>query len=322
MGQERLGRQMSFANVEGTGGGVAAVSHSPSRRALAATAAAVLFSGLLLSYALLASPGVGASNIDRIAQVNVAWGGSSLTVTWSSVSAATGYDVEYLASYDPFCRHGYEPCGRKNYFYTRAATDRTGTSLTINGIDTSAHGFDVRVRPKQGGVAGRWTNSGVVFASAPHPPAVVTATRSGNGFVISWTAPPGATHYDVLAGNARRSDITTLSVTLSDSEIGGGNTVIVRAKFSANASSTSRWSGTVYLRGAPTSSSSPGSSPPASGGDSQTPAGPQSPGVQSLEPEPLLPDVDPDYIKPPSERSDPDMQPPTARECIDGYACL
>ena len=92
--------------------------------------------------ALTATPQVAAP--DAVDSVSVTHSGESLSVSWDASARADRYDVEYKTS--------------DAESWSSAASDHTGTTLTIGGVD-AAKSYTVRVRAKNGGGESDWTSS-------------------------------------------------------------------------------------------------------------------------------------------------------------------
>ena len=100
----------------------------------------------------------------------------SVTVTWSAVSGATGYNINLSAD--------------SGGSWTRAASNATGTSATISSGIANGSSYIAAVQAVNAHGGSHWTNSGSI--AGIHPPGAptgVTAARSGTGISVSWTAP-------------------------------------------------------------------------------------------------------------------------------------
>ncbi len=107
-----------------------------------------------------------------------------VTISWGTVSGATGYDLRYNG--------------------VTVVTGVTSPSTYYPG-DNSAHNYEIRA--KNASCTGSWSapvagtdlNESV---SAPSAPTVVDVDPCAlSGVSISWTAVPGATRYDLLEGS-------------------------------------------------------------------------------------------------------------------------
>ena len=119
---------------------------------------------------------------DPVASVTAVHQGSSLEVTWPAAARATHYHVTYT--------------GDNGTSWQLAALEHTGTSLTINGVDSSKT-YLVGVRAKNAAGSSGWVNSAAATFTAPDPVASVTAVHKGSSLDVSWPAAARATHYHV-----------------------------------------------------------------------------------------------------------------------------
>ncbi|MBD5546187.1 MAG: hypothetical protein HDQ97_02075 [Lachnospiraceae bacterium] len=105
---------------------------------------------------------------------------NSITLTWSSVTGATGYDIKF---------------GDKVYSTSR-------TSITISGLPADTY-YNYQVRAKNS--VGTGPYSAVLRVSTyPIPPAVPTNVRASvtaNSITVSWDSVSGASYYHVHLGN-------------------------------------------------------------------------------------------------------------------------
>ncbi len=118
---------------------------------------------------------------------------SGVTISWGTVSGATGYDLRYNG--------------------VTVVTGVTSPSTYYPG-DNSAHNYEIRA--KNASCTGSWSapvagtdlNESV---SAPSAPTVVDVDPCAlSGVSISWTAVPGATRYDLLEGSTNvTSNVTS-----------------------------------------------------------------------------------------------------------------
>ena len=102
---------------------------------------------------------------------------TTITLSWSAVTGATGYEVKQGAS-------GTET----------AVPSASGTSYTFNGLAGGAE-YTLYVRAKKGSETSAWSSP--VNASIPGL-TVIAATR--DSITLSWSAVAGATSYEVKAG--------------------------------------------------------------------------------------------------------------------------
>ena len=119
---------------------------------------------------------------DPVAAVTAAHQGSSLAVSWDAPARATHYHVTYT--------------GDNGTSWQLGALEHAGTSLTINGVD-STKTYLVGVRAKNTAGSSGWTNSAAATFTAPDPVASVTVAHQGSSLAVSWPAAARATHYHV-----------------------------------------------------------------------------------------------------------------------------
>ena len=120
---------------------------------------------------------------DPVASVTVVHQGSSLDVTWPASARATHYHVTYT--------------GDNATSWELGAADHTGTSLTINGVD-STKTYIVGVRAKNAAGGSGWTNSAAAtLVAPPDPVASVTVVHTGSSLDVSWPAAARADNYHV-----------------------------------------------------------------------------------------------------------------------------
>lgn len=110
---------------------------------------------------------------------------SSATVSWSAVSGATSYDVDYKLN--------------SSGTWTNAATGTAGTSVNLSGL-TQASLYDWRVRTNcsSGSSAyaqAQFTTSSPATCNAPS--GLSSSSVTNNSATISWGAVSGAVSYDV-----------------------------------------------------------------------------------------------------------------------------
>jgi fibronectin type 3 domain-containing protein len=124
---------------------------------------------------------------------------SSISVSWSSVTGATSYDVYYAS----------DPSSTKNF-----ATNVSGTSYTHTGLQASTTYYYYIKAKNSAGESDYSSLSSSASAttssssgneggtSAPSTPANVRATaQSSTSIQISWNAVPGATSYKIYSPN-------------------------------------------------------------------------------------------------------------------------
>ena len=132
-----------------------------------------------VSYAAPAAP----------ASVSVIHNESSLAVSWDASAGAESYRVDYS--------------GDGGGSWSTATPKQTGTSLTIGGVDGTTT-YTVRVRARNAAGASGWTRSAAARGPRAGPDAVasVSVVHNGTSLGVSWTAPAGATSYDVAYTDA------------------------------------------------------------------------------------------------------------------------
>ncbi|MCM3174151.1 fibronectin type III domain-containing protein [Paenibacillus sp. MER 99-2] len=99
---------------------------------------------------------------------------NKLTLAWTAVKGATGYDLEING----------------------VVTAVTGTTYSKTGLTANTE-YSVRIRPKNAGGAGSWSDpiTGITQMSTP----VIEASPSQEEVVLVWAAVDGATSYEVEA---------------------------------------------------------------------------------------------------------------------------
>lgn len=110
---------------------------------------------------------------------------SSATVSWTAVSGALSYDVDYKLT--------------SSGTWTNAATGTTATSVNVSGL-SAATVYDWRVRTNCSGSSSAYSASQFTTASAAvcNAPAGLTASAiTTSSATVSWTAVSGAVSYDV-----------------------------------------------------------------------------------------------------------------------------
>ena len=119
---------------------------------------------------------------EAVASVTANHQGSSLDVTWPAAARADNYHVTYTDS--------------NAVSWQLGAFDHTGTSLTINGVD-STKTYIVGVRARNTGGWSGWTNSATATFTAPDPVASVTVVHQGSSLDVTWPAAARADSYHV-----------------------------------------------------------------------------------------------------------------------------
>jgi hypothetical protein len=110
---------------------------------------------------------------------------TSATVSWTAVSGATSYDVDYKAS--------------SSSTWINAATGTTAVSVGLTGL-TQGTTYDYRVRTNCASgssaySAAQFTTTGTVACAAPT--GLTSSAVTSSGATVSWTAVSGALSYDV-----------------------------------------------------------------------------------------------------------------------------
>lgn len=129
---------------------------------------------------------------------------NSVTVSWSAVIGATGYDVLFNGT-----------------TYAETKTSRTFTGLAAN----TAYSYQVRSKNADG--ASPYGPSQMV-RTAPKAPASVSASTNENSVTVSWPAVSGATSYDVIF-DGKTYRVTTNSLKVSGLSPNTSHTYQVRA---------------------------------------------------------------------------------------------
>ena len=144
---------------------------------------------------------------------------ASLTLSWTAVTGATGYEVKQGAS-------------------GAATTVSSGTSHTFTGL-TANTSYSLYVRAKNSGGVSGW--SSISAATAPAGPSGLSATATSASLTLSWTAVTGATSYEVKQGadGATTTVSSGTSHTFSSLTANTSYTLYARAR---NSGGTSDWS--------------------------------------------------------------------------------
>ena len=117
-----------------------------------------------------------------VSSVTAVHNGSSLAVSWPAAARATHYHVTYTDNNGTSWQLG--------------ALEHSGTSLTINGVDSSKT-YLVGVRAKNTAGSSGWVNSAAATFTAPDPVSSVTAVHNGSSLAVSWPAAARADSYHV-----------------------------------------------------------------------------------------------------------------------------
>ena len=131
---------------------------------------------------------------------------SGATVSWTAVSGAVSYDVDYKLT--------------SSGTWTNAATATASTSVAISGLASSTV-YDWRVRANCSGssstyTAAQFTTGSIAVCNAPSGLASSAITTSGA--TVSWTSVSGANSYDVdykLTSSATWTNAATASASTS-----------------------------------------------------------------------------------------------------------
>ncbi|MEP7165891.1 MAG: reprolysin-like metallopeptidase [Ferruginibacter sp.] len=110
---------------------------------------------------------------------------SGATVSWTAVSGAVSYDVDYKLT--------------SSGTWTNAATATASTSTAISGL-TASTVYDWRVRTNCSGSSSTYTSSQFTTASVPvcnAPSGLASSGITTSGATVSWSAVSGAISYDV-----------------------------------------------------------------------------------------------------------------------------
>lgn len=139
---------------------------------------------------------------------------SGATVSWTAVSGAASYSVDYKLSTDAS--------------WTNAAAATTSTSVTISGLSSSTL-YDYRVSTNCGTNGASGYSSAQFTTSAPfvcNAPTGLTSSGVGSsGATVSWTAVTGATNYAVdYKLNSSSTWVSAASATTSTSVVLSGLT--------------------------------------------------------------------------------------------------
>ncbi len=139
---------------------------------------------------------------------------NSATVSWNTVSGATGYELVFNGT----------------------TYNVTTTSKTITGLSSNTS-YTYKVRAKNAGGSGSYSSlmSIRTLVAKPGVPSGINAMSTYNSVTISWGAVSGATGYDVLWKGTVYS-VTGLSKTISGLSANTSYSYQVRAKNSAGTS--------------------------------------------------------------------------------------
>ncbi|RYD81016.1 MAG: hypothetical protein EOP84_11555, partial [Verrucomicrobiaceae bacterium] len=124
-------------------------------------------------------------------------GNSEVSLTWSSAIGATGYKIKY----------GTSPGVYSNVLTT------TGTAHTLMGLSNGATYYFVVSGTNTVGESGNSTSVSAQPVGPPSAPTGVTGVAGTSRAILSWTAVPGATSYQISYGvsSGNYSNTTTAS---------------------------------------------------------------------------------------------------------------
>jgi hypothetical protein len=135
---------------------------------------------------------------------------TNATVSWTAVSGATSYDVDYKLT--------------SSTTWTNAATATTATSVNITAL-TQGTTYDWRVRANCSGGSGNYVAAQFTTtspATCNTPGGLTSSSVTSNGATVSWTAVSGANNYTVeyklssaTAYTVAASAATTTSVNIT-----------------------------------------------------------------------------------------------------------
>ena len=149
----------------------------------------------------------GATFLNRVTRVSLTPSNTQLTVSWTAVSGATGYKVQWRSGNETFADVATDH---------RQATVSSGitTSHTISGL-TNGTTYTVRVLATKTGTNDGAPSVEVSSTPAPPPPGQVTGVSLAAGntqLTVNWTVVSGATGYKVQwrSGNETFADAATV----------------------------------------------------------------------------------------------------------------
>jgi hypothetical protein len=164
-------------------------------------------------------------------------GNAELTVSWTAVNDATGYEVYYGTT-------------NASGSATKSGGDVTGTTTTITSL-TNGTTYYVWVKAKNdagtSGFSPVASGTPIAPVTPPAAPLAPTVVPADSQLTVSWTAVSGATAYEVYSGTAADSasatkfgdDVTETTATITSLTNGTTYNVWVKAK---NANGTSDFS--------------------------------------------------------------------------------
>ena len=200
----------------GASGTVTAVSSGTSHTftGLAANTSYVLYvraksSTGVSNWSSLSTAGTGVSDSSSLSittrsvhSLNATATNTSLTLSWTAVAGATGYEVEAFKDGYGYWRYD-DGTGQDDGLV--AATVSSGTSHTFTGL-TAGTSYTLHVRAKSSSGFSKW--SSLSAATQPSPqiaPSTLSATATSTSLTLSWDAVAGVTSYRVHIYDESRS---------------------------------------------------------------------------------------------------------------------
>ena len=187
------------------------------------TLAAALLA-MALAWGLAAQPAGArsAGSLTAPSGLGAAANSTTITLSWSAVSGATGYDVKQGAD-------------------GTATAVSSGTSHSFSGL-TANTAYTLYVRARNSSENSEWAS--LSATTAPAAPSGLGAAANSTTITLSWSAVSGATGYEVKRspGSETPTAVTGTSYSFGGLTAGLDYTLEVRAK---NAAGTSGWSSTT-----------------------------------------------------------------------------
>ncbi|MCR3760143.1 hypothetical protein KYB31_14285 [Clostridium felsineum] len=144
------------------------------------------------------------STLSIVTGVTSVVGSTTITVNWTAVTGATGYDIEVDG---------------------KVITGITGTSYEITGL-TAGTSYNYRVRAIFSEGTSDWNE--LITKSTLSVVTNVTAVASSTSITTSWAAVAGAISYDIEVDGKVITGITSTSYVISDLTVGTNHTYRVR----------------------------------------------------------------------------------------------
>ena len=173
----------------------------------------------------------------QVTGVTVTPGGEQLTVTWTAVSGASGYKVQWKSG-----SQAYDPDNRQ--------AESTGTSHTITGL-TGGTQYTLRVRATKTKADDGSFSDEATGTPGPGQVMGVSVTAGTEQLAVTWTATPGASGYQVQwksgseeYNNTRQAATNTNSHTIPSLTGGTEYTLRVRATGTPNGPFSAEATGT------------------------------------------------------------------------------